>query len=97
MSQAEPASNPPTRCLLTVRQFAVRHPAFSESSLRWLIFNAGQRRVSGGLVLPGNGFEVALVRIGRRVFIDEERFFAWAERQTELGDAAAGRSRGRVV
>ena len=28
------------RSLLTVRQFAEKHPAFSESSLRFIIFNS---------------------------------------------------------
>ncbi len=66
------------RTILTVRQFSEKHPAFSEASLRNLIFNAYPRSSSHGPV-PGNGLESTLVRIGRRVLIDEEAFFDWLE------------------
>jgi hypothetical protein len=66
--------------LLTVRQFAARHPAFTESSLRWLIFQSHSRASSKG-VIPGNGLHAALLRIGRRVLIDETRFFEWVAAQ----------------
>ena len=49
---------------LTVRQFACKYPAFSESSLRWLIFNQAE-----------NGFSAAFVKLGRRVLIDVQKFF----------------------
>ena len=49
---------------LTVRQFAYKYPAFSESSLRWLIFNQ-----------ETNGFAAAFVKLGRRILINEKRFF----------------------
>ena len=54
--------------LRTVRQVAEANPAFSEASLRWLIFRAKQ-----------NGLETALVRVGRRVLIDVERFNSWLD------------------
>lgn len=54
--------------LLTVRQFANRHNAFTEAGLRYLIFNAST-----------NGMEKCLRRIGRRVLIDETQFFEWIE------------------
>lgn len=65
------------RKLRTVRQIVEEskaasgggEPAFSEGSLRWLIFHACQ-----------NGLDEALVRVGRRVFIDEDAFNAWLER-----------------
>ncbi len=62
------------RTLLTVRQFASKHPAFTESSLRWIIFNAKKRGNSKGAVFS-NGFESAIIRLGRKVLLDEERFF----------------------
>jgi len=65
--------------LRTVKQLAEElRPtgAFTEASLRWLIFNA-----------KGNGFERALVRLGRRVFIHRERFGEWLEAQR--GEKAA--------
>jgi hypothetical protein len=56
----------------TVKQVAKRHPAFSEGSLRWAIFN---RRL--------NGFDSCLIRIGRRLLIDEQRFLEWVEHHRE--------------
>ncbi len=51
--------------LLTVSQFAVEHPAFSQSSLRHLIFDASI-----------NGFSKVIRRIGKReLLLDEEAFF----------------------
>jgi hypothetical protein len=44
--------------------------AFSEGALRWLVFNAST-----------NGFDTALVRVGRRVFIHRGRFGEWLEQQ----------------
>jgi hypothetical protein len=66
------------RTLLTVRQFAEKHPAFSQGSLRNLIFNA-QPRVTRKAAIPGNGFDVCLVRMGRKILIDEDKFFAWLD------------------
>ncbi len=54
--------------LLTVKQFNQKHPAFPIGGLRYRIFYAKQN----GLDNSG-----ALVRNGRRVLIDEERFFDW--------------------
>lgn len=68
------------RTLLTVKQFASKHPAFSEGSLRFQIFNAGPRKTSRGEI-PGNGLDYALVRLGRKVMIDEAKFFAWLDAQ----------------
>ncbi len=66
--------------LKTVRQFAEENPAFTEGSLRWLIFNSAPRVCSQGQV-PGNGLDYALVRVGRRVLIDESRFWQWINDQ----------------
>ncbi len=68
------------RTLLTVRQFADKHPAFSQGSLRNLIFLAEKRKTSMGVV-NGNGLDVALVRIGRKLLIDESNFFKWIDAQ----------------
>ena len=54
--------------LKTVRQLAEASPAFSEQSIRWLIFNSER-----------NGLDTALVRVGRRVLVDTERFNEWLE------------------
>ncbi|MDR2013689.1 MAG: hypothetical protein LBQ20_11810 [Rhodanobacter sp.] len=60
------ASKVNTTQFLTVRQTAQKYPAFTEPSIRWLIFN----RLS-------NGFSRCIVQIGRRTLIDESEFVAW--------------------
>ncbi len=51
---------------LTVEQLAAKYPAFSEPSLRWMLFNR-----------ETNGLTTAVVQIGRKVLIDEQAFVAW--------------------
>ena len=73
-------SAPISRSLRTIKQFAQKYPAFSECGLRNLIFMAEKRHTNKGTIL-GNGLGVALIRIGRRVLIDEQKFFEWVESQ----------------
>lgn len=80
LNAAHPASLTKPRALLTVRQFAEKHPAFQQGSLRNLIFLAESRNTSKGKI-AGNGLDVALVRIGRKLLIDEARFFNWIDAQ----------------
>ena len=54
--------------LSTVRNFSQKYPAFPEGGLRHRLFHAE----TNGLAESG-----AIVRNGRRVLIDEERFFEW--------------------
>ena len=54
--------------LLTVKQFNQKHPAFPIGGLRHQIFHESQN----GMKAAG-----AVLRNGRRVLIDEERFFEW--------------------
>lgn len=82
INAAYPASLMQPRALLTVRQFAEKHPAFQQGSLRNLIFLAESRNTSKGKI-AGNGLGVALVRIGRKVLIDESKFFQWIDTQQE--------------
>lgn len=56
--------------LLTVRQFAEKHPAFSQSALRYMRFDQDK-----------NGFKDAFLNVGRRVLIDEARFFEIVRQQ----------------
>jgi hypothetical protein len=58
----------PTR-LFTVQQWPQHHPYPPVGGLRHLIFHAKQ-----------NGFDAVIRRIGRRVLIDEQAFFAWVAR-----------------
>lgn len=73
------------RIVLTVRQFSQRNPAFTELSVRNLIFKAGEHQSSRGPI-PGNGLieAGAIIRLGRRVLIDEEAFFAWVDSQKKV-------------
>ena len=57
-----------TPTLSTVKQFAEKNPAFPESGLRHLIFYAD----INGLQASG-----ALLRTGRKILIDDEKFFDW--------------------
>jgi hypothetical protein len=68
------------RTLLTVRQFSEKHVAFTQAGLRWVIFN----EKSNGLFESG-----AIVRVGRRVLIDESRFFGWIDSINGIADDAA--------
>lgn len=52
--------------ILTVAQLAELNPAFSESTIRWWIFNAER-----------NGFARCLLRVGGRVYIDAHSFKQW--------------------
>ncbi len=78
------AAPPPRPVFLTVDQFARRNPAFTRPALRNLIFKAEARQSSRGLVL-NNGLKEAgaVLRVGRKVLIDEARFFAWVRSQNE--------------
>jgi hypothetical protein len=58
------------RRLHTVQQFCQAHPAFTPGGLRWLLFHR-----------ETNGLKCAIVRVGRRLLIDEDKFFAWLETQ----------------
>ena len=57
---------------LTVNQFTAKHTAFNLGGLRSLIFNEHQN----GLAKSG-----AIVRIGRKVLIDESLFMGWVQSQ----------------
>jgi hypothetical protein len=61
---------------LTVKQFINKHPAFTNGGLRSLIFNECQN----GLAKSG-----AIVRLGRKVLIDETLFFSWVQSQNKVG------------
>jgi hypothetical protein len=80
LSAAFSACPPPVYS--TVAQFAKRNPAFSEPAIRNLVFKAAARKSSNGTI-PGNGLieSGAIVRLGRKVLINEFRFFEWLEKQ----------------
>ena len=59
---------------LTVNQFTAKHTAFNIGGLRSLIFNEHQN----GLAESG-----AIIRIGRKVLIDQDLFFSWVQSQNK--------------
>jgi len=63
--------------LFTINQFVERHQFASNGGLRHLIFHAST-----------NGFNRVIKRIGRRVLIDENQFFAWVEEKNMGGQNA---------
>jgi hypothetical protein len=65
-----PEAVQPAWSYFTVKQFSERHPAFTVASLRALIFDGNTN------YLNESG---AIVRINRKVLINEGRFFDWVE------------------
>ena len=63
-------SQNPIPPLSTIKQFCKKNPAFTEGGIRDRIFHAN----SNGLKKSG-----AILRNGRRVLIDEEKFFQWLQ------------------
>ena len=58
----------------TIKQFCQRHPAFTEGGIRHNVFHSK----TNGLAKSG-----AIVRNGRRVLINEGKFFIWLENQNK--------------
>jgi hypothetical protein len=61
---------------LTVKQFSEKQPAFPQGGLRSIIFNEHKN----GLAKSG-----AIARMGRKILIDESKFFAWIQEQNQGG------------
>ncbi len=53
---------------LTVKQLSEKYPAFPASGIRHLIFHA-----------KAKNFENCLIRVGKKVLVDSEKFSAWIE------------------
>ena len=71
--------------LKTVPDFATGSP-FSEGQLRWFIFNAEYNGLAGA---------DAVVRVGRRVYLDADKFDGWVDAQNKqhLNSDRAAQSR----
>ena len=71
-----------SQSLFTVNQFSNKEKSFSPASLRNLIFKAEPRMTYEGEV-PGNGLIEcgAIIRVGRKVLIDDQKFLAWMRNQ----------------
>ena len=63
---------------LTVRSLASKYQnaGFTESGLRWVLFNRAH-----------NGFARCVVRVGRRLLIDEVEFVRWLRDHREASAA----------
>jgi hypothetical protein len=57
---------------LTVKQTSEQYPAFTQNSLRWIIFNS-----------KSNGATAWLRKIGRKILIDSDGFVSWIDSQKE--------------
>ena len=64
-----------SRKLSPVSQFVENNSAIPSGGIRWQIFNAE----TNGLAEAG-----AILRIGRRVLIDEDRYFRWVDEQNGI-------------
>ena len=61
---------------VSFRQAAGRYP-FTEAGFRWLRFN------------DTDGFNTCVIKVGRRVLIDTERFESWLQSHVEQGNSRA--------
>jgi hypothetical protein len=57
----------------TVKQFCQRHPAFTTGGIRHNIFHEH----SNGLAKSG-----AIIRLGRKILINEDKFLGWVANQS---------------
>lgn len=73
MHDSKATKPPPT--LLSVNLFAEKHPAFTRSILRNWLFNRYK-----------NGFGRCVVRIRRKLLIDETKAFEWIEEQDKTSE-----------
>lgn len=64
------APQQPSRRLYSIKEWIKRHPSMKEGGIRHLIFYGQQ-----------NGFDAVIKRVGRRVYIDEDDFFLWIEKE----------------
>lgn len=71
--------------LVTVKQLVQLegYGWLSESAVRHLLFAAKPRLNSRGEELPGNGLSAAIIRIGRRVLLDLDKFDVWIDAQQD--------------
>jgi hypothetical protein len=76
----------PPRCLVTLKRFSEKHSDFiTLAGITNQVFKAQSRNSTKGEI-PGNGmldFGV-IVRIGRKVLIDEDAYFRWIAAQQKI-------------
>jgi hypothetical protein len=57
--------------LLSIRDFAKKHPFMTENSIRWLLYRQPE------------GLEECLIRLSRRIYIREREFFNFLSSQSK--------------
>ncbi len=75
------SNNRTTPRLIPVTEWNQHHEWPPQGGLRHLIFHTKDRKNSSGQTTQRNGLDVALVRVGRRILIDEAKFFKWLHSQ----------------
>lgn len=78
--------------LFTVRTFAERNRDWlTQAALRAHVLNATDRKNSRGEIQRGNGLVAcgAVLRLGRKILIDEGKFMQWLVQQQRRGTKAA--------
>jgi hypothetical protein len=75
---------------LTIKQAVQTYPAVfpTESAVRNLIYKADDRPFTKG-VMKGNGFAMALIRLGRKILLDEAKLIEWIESHRKGGHVYA--------
>jgi hypothetical protein len=56
----------------TVKQLAEKNPCFTESAIRWMLFNR-----------KTNGLSVAVTKLGKKILVDDQKFNEWVESHRE--------------
>jgi hypothetical protein len=64
------------RELYTVEQFSSKYPTWTQGALRNLIF-LSEDRPNAKKPSKANGMKVCIIRVGRKLLIDPEKFFEW--------------------
>jgi len=64
----------------------------TEPAIRHLLFNAKSRYASNGDVIAGNGLEEsgAIIRLGRKILIDIEKFNEWVRAHGNCNSSIKG-------
>ncbi len=65
--------------LVGIAEAAARLPGIPEPTLRDFVYHAEPRLTANGETTPANGFDVCIVRLGRRVLIDFDALLDWIE------------------
>lgn len=69
--------------ILTLQQLSQKYPAFGVNTLRWFVYCSVHRASSKGEI-RGNGFAECMIRVGRRIYINEMKFLNWLYEQKQM-------------